>query len=584
MTERWIADYPASEKYPNYTRANAGEVMPDPVSPLSASVGLGGPGEYGWRDAYVRTGCFDQDEFDLDRPNTIGIFGGYLYLNMSCTRVFGVRMPGMTPEIVDLQYFGDMPGIVPYADEARPTDVSPKHEAQLTQFLAELFARVDFPELRADRDEIDRLVARRPDLGEMTDQELVDHARSFTPLYRRLFCRHIMVSSASGIGIGAVGQVLAAIGKPELIMTLIAGLGDVDSAAPSFAMWELGRLVRGSASLTAVFDAGLPGLPARLADAAESGDNEAAEFDWRFKKFLDDFGSRGPNEWEFRSNTWGTNPAVPLAAIDRMRFADDADSPKARTDIRSDERERATDEVRTMLAGYDEALGAFDAGLRVAHLTNVGRERTKTNNIKIVHEMRLAYRELGRRLVERGIFDNVEQVFMLVDGELDDLAEKPEPFAAIVRERERYYLTLWDREPPFVTFGAPPPVTEWPRRSTAVNVASAVGTVLSGIPGCPGVARGRARVVLDPADPRGLEPGEVLIAPFTDPSWTPLFVPAAAVVVDVGAQITHAVIVSRELGLPCVVSVTGATKTIPDGALVEVDGAAGTVTVLELPA
>ena len=88
--------------------------------------------------------------------------------------------------------------------------------------------------------------------------------------------------------------------------------------------------------------------------------------------------------------------------------------------------------------------------------------------------------------------------------------------------------------------------------------------------------------MLDPTDPRGLEPGDVLVAPITDPAWTPLFVPAAAVVVDVGAQITHAVIVSRELGLPCVVSVTGATRTIPDGALVEVDGAAGTVTILEV--
>ena len=121
-------------------------------------------------------------------------------------------------------------------------------------------------------------------------------------------------------------------------------------------------------------------------------------------------------------------------------------------------------------------------------------------------------------------------------------------------------------------------------RSVASGPAAVVGTSLSGIPGCPGVARGRARVVLDPADPRGLEPGDVLIAPYTDPSWTPLFVTAAAVVVDVGAQITHAVIVSRELGLPCVVSVTGATRSIPDGALVEVDGTAGTVTVLELPA
>jgi alkanesulfonate monooxygenase SsuD/methylene tetrahydromethanopterin reductase-like flavin-dependent oxidoreductase (luciferase family) len=68
--------------------------------------------------------------------------------------------------------------------------------------------------------------------------------------------------------------------------------------------------------------------------------------------------------------------------------------------------------------------------------------------------------------------------------------------------------------------------------------------------------------VLDPADPSALEPGDVLIAPITDPAWTPLFVPAAAVVVDVGAQVSHAVIVSRELGIPCVVSVTGATRRI----------------------
>jgi pyruvate,water dikinase len=89
--------------------------------------------------------------------------------------------------------------------------------------------------------------------------------------------------------------------------------------------------------------------------------------------------------------------------------------------------------------------------------------------------------------------------------------------------------------------------------------------------------------VLDPSDPGALEPGDVLIAPITDPAWTPLFVPAAAVVVDVGAQVSHAVIVSRELGIPCVVSVKDATRRIPDGALVDVDGTTGTVTVLELP-
>ena len=93
----------------------------------------------------------------------------------------------------------------------------------------------------------------------------------------------------------------------------------------------------------------------------------------------------------------------------------------------------------------------------------------------------------------------------------------------------------------------------------------------------------KARIIMDPADPFALEPGEVLIAPFTDPAWTPLFVPAGAVVVNVGAVVSHAIIVSRELGMPCVVSVTDATDRIPDGAVVTVDGATGTVTVVSLP-
>ena len=107
------------------------------------------------------------------------------------------------------------------------------------------------------------------------------------------------------------------------------------------------------------------------------------------------------------------------------------------------------------------------------------------------------------------------------------------------------------------------------------------GRGLSGLPGCPGKARGRARIVLDPSEPKDLQAGDVLVAPLTDPAWTPLFVPANAVVVDVGAVMSHAVIVSRELGIPCVVSASDATKRIPDGALIEVDGTAGTVTVIE---
>ena len=90
----------------------------------------------------------------------------------------------------------------------------------------------------------------------------------------------------------------------------------------------------------------------------------------------------------------------------------------------------------------------------------------------------------------------------------------------------------------------------------------------------------RARVLADPYDQRGLAPGDVLIARQTDPAWTPLFVDAAAVVVDHGSPMSHAVIVGRELDTICVVSAENASLRIPDGATVLVDGTEGTVTVL----
>jgi pyruvate,water dikinase len=107
------------------------------------------------------------------------------------------------------------------------------------------------------------------------------------------------------------------------------------------------------------------------------------------------------------------------------------------------------------------------------------------------------------------------------------------------------------------------------------------GEVLVGAPASAGVARGRARVIHDLSEIADFEPGEILVAPQTDPSWTPLFMVSAGVVVDVGAMGSHAMIVSRELGIPCAAGVPNATRRIPTGTLLEVDGSSGKVTVLE---
>ena len=208
----------------------------------------------------------------------------------------------------------------------------------------------------------------------------------------------------------------------------------------------------------------------------------------------------------------------------------------------------------------------------------------------LVHEQRLTALELARRAVAAGVIERPEQTFMLLADELDAFVAAVGggggggggALGAALADREQRYLALFDYEPPFVIVGEPPPLAEWARRSEATAApALAPGETIQGVGGCPGTARGTARVVLDPSDPSQLGPGDVLVAPITDPAWTPLFVAAEAVVVDVGAELSHAIIVARELGIPAVVSVTGATRSIPEGALLEVDGTAGEVRVLE---
>jgi pyruvate,water dikinase len=172
---------------------------------------------------------------------------------------------------------------------------------------------------------------------------------------------------------------------------------------------------------------------------------------------------------------------------------------------------------------------------------------------------------------------------MLLADEIDAFVAEPGAFTAKLAEREQDYLSLYELDPPYIVNGAAPPLSEWRRRGEGAVDPVKVGDVLSGVAGSPGEATGTARIMLDLSDPTRLEPGEILIAPSTDPSWTPLFLVAEAVITDIGAVGTHAVIVSRELGIPCVPSIADATKRIPDGATITVNGSLGTVTIDALP-
>ena len=121
----WILNDTPSKVFPLYSRANVGEVFPDPISPLNATAGFLANLEPGWRKAFVGCQVWGDDIYDTAvEHNPLACFHGYLFINMSLMRLFGVRVPGFSPEAVDAQYFGDMPGIPSYESEARPFDVS----------------------------------------------------------------------------------------------------------------------------------------------------------------------------------------------------------------------------------------------------------------------------------------------------------------------------------------------------------------------------------------------------------------------------------------------------------------------------
>jgi len=108
------------------------------------------------------------------------------------------------------------------------------------------------------------------------------------------------------------------------------------------------------------------------------------------------------------------------------------------------------------------------------------------------------------------------------------------------------------------------------------TVATPEPGTLVGSPASAGTVSGVARVVLDPVGAR-LEPGEILVAPSTDPGWTPLFLTAGGLVMEMGGSNSHGAVVAREYGIPAVVGVPGATRDITSGMRVTVDGAAGVV-------
>ena len=367
-------------------------------------------------------------------------------------------------------------------------------------------------------------------------------------------------------------------GKIRELCEPIAGTSDaveaLDRSLPGNVTVEMGLALEGLAD--ALRAAGVAPSASELA-AGMRGEGLPSAFVEGWGAFLARYGHRGPGELDVASPRYREEPAMLLEQIAQLLRNDRPETAPGAVYERSRQaRLRAFDELSGAVNAHHGWLQTkrYESLYRVLESLGGMRESGKFHMILIVDILRNMALERAKRLVEAGRLDRVEQIFALriedVDRVMGDAAVDVRALAA---ERSAFVrkLALCPRLPTLIDSRGRvihPPRVE-PKEGE-----------LAGQPVSVGVARGPVKVLAMP-DEKPVEPGDILVARATDPGWTPLFVNAAAIVLEVGGLLQHGALVAREYGKPCVVGVERATERLSDGMMVEVDGAAGVVRLLQ---
>jgi pyruvate,water dikinase len=350
---------------------------------------------------------------------------------------------------------------------------------------------------------------------------------------------------------------------------LVGGEGGVVSAEPAARVRALAGLARADADFARLLREGT--LPAVLAAA-----RARPEFWKGFQDYLGRFGDRCLEELKLESATLHDDPLPLLRSIGH--FAARTESTLG--DVAATKRREAEERSSAKLRWHPLRRLVFGWVLRNARARVRDRENLRFERTRLFGRVRRLVVELGRRLNAVGALASPRDVFHL---ELEELlgfvsgTTSCDDLRALAGARGAAYERYRTKTPPaerFPTRGWIPIGNRFV--ATAAPAVDLGGDSRRGTGCCPGVVRGRARVV---RDPRGVElpTGAILVAERTDPGWIMLFPAAAGLVVERGSLLSHSAIVARELGLPAVVGVPGCTAWIADGQLIELDGSTGLV-------
>ena len=353
---------------------------------------------------------------------------------------------------------------------------------------------------------------------------------------------------------------------------LLIGLGDIDSAQAGLELWRLADMARARPGLQKLILSGRPWVEIRPELARiELGD----EFLKRWDDLMFSGGHHCRGEFDVSKPRWRELPDFVLGIVRSYVQAGESLNPEAVLKTQAIERERLAEDCRRRLRNPLKRA-AFNFLLERAQTGACVRENLRDGINRRVAISRIAMLELGERLARRGVISERDDIFFLYQSELLPVLHGNQSFDVIntIADRRAELLRNHEITPPSVVKGRFDPERFQPE---PVNENA---EVLSGLAVSPGIVTGRARVIMRYSHDEQVLPGEILVAPFTDPGWTPYFLPAAGIVVDIGGMLSHGSIVAREYGKPAVVNVGPATRIIKTGQMVQVDGDQGKVRII----
>jgi rifampicin phosphotransferase len=314
---------------------------------------------------------------------------------------------------------------------------------------------------------------------------------------------------------------------------------------------------------------------------------EGRQFLAAFRSFLDDHGERSDKCLDLDAPAWLEDPAPAMRTIREYANQPNLDLEREQA-LQAAARESAIEEASARLQSYPQPVIEQFNTLLVDAQTGVflSEEHNYWIDFCLTYHVRQVALEFGRRFAVAGVMDCSDDVFYLTFDELRDTAgELPlRNQRAVIVARRAEMIYFRDVDPPqalgSVLSGqtGDDPLSRadlrfWGASQNPVNEPG----VVHGNPGSPGLARGIARIVRSLDEPDRLQPGDILVAVTTMPSWTPLFAIAGAIVTDSGGVLSHCAVVAREYRIPAVVGTGDATVVIHDGQMVEVDGTTGVV-------